>query len=104
MPVDFPDSSYIHWTKSPKKKYPAEKSYEQQHKKSKKKSPLHSNPYLEDQPKVLPGSAGSPWSQEEDDELVELVDAGYTLKELADHFERTKGSIRARMRRLGLDE
>ena len=52
--------------------------------------------------KNLPTNAGKPWSAEEDAKLKALYEAGVSRKELCAEFERTTGSITARLTRLGL--
>ena len=49
----------------------------------------------------LPGSAGSPWSEAEDKELLTTFDAGVPVKELAVKHGRTRGAIASRLVRLG---
>ncbi|MBP7801691.1 MAG: AAA family ATPase, partial [Saprospiraceae bacterium] len=105
-PDDFQDSNHIHWTKGAKKAYKEEKSadnYNTKKAKYKKKSPFDFIPYLEDQPKPAAASAGAIWTTEEDDELTMMFEEGLSLQEMASHFGRTKGAIRARQRRLGLE-
>ena len=46
---------------------------------------------------------GSGWSEQEDAELRDGVEAGLDLEELVDHFERPAEHIEARMTELGLD-
>lgn len=57
-----------------------------------------------------PANAQAPWTKEQDDELLERwTSAGDTLsatkvrRDLATHFGRTTGSIRARLLRIGCD-
>ena len=49
----------------------------------------------------LPPKAGSAWSRAEEQELIIAFDAGSSEKELAEAHQRTKGSIHARLIRLG---
>ena len=48
--------------------------------------------------------AGKPWSAQEDLRLRHSFEAGSSVSTLATTHERTRGSIRARLRRLGLIE
>lgn len=48
-----------------------------------------------------PGSSYQPWSKELDRELKELYESGATIAEIAASFERTRGLIAARLRKLG---
>lgn len=51
----------------------------------------------------LPTNQGKPWTPEADKLLVREFDAGRPLEELASKFERTVGSIQARLYKLGRD-
>ena len=48
-----------------------------------------------------PKKQGEPWSEEDDRKLITLFDAGKALHELTPVFERTIGSIRARLLKYG---
>ncbi|MCC5906743.1 MAG: ATP-dependent helicase [Balneolaceae bacterium] len=48
--------------------------------------------------------AYKPWTQQLDDELAELYREGVQEKRLANHFGRTNGAIRARIKKLGLEK
>jgi hypothetical protein len=43
------------------------------------------------------------WQVEEERELIDMVEQGKTLEELARHFKRSPEAIRMKIRRLGLD-
>jgi len=49
-------------------------------------------------------NAGRPWSDDDDQALATAFDAGQTVAALANRFERTRGSIHARLVRLGKAE
>ena len=49
----------------------------------------------------LPSKAGKPWNSEEDAELISKFDSGLGIDELVKLHQRTKGSIGARLVRLG---
>lgn len=49
----------------------------------------------------LPKSAGKPWDDAEEKQLLQGFDSGTTIAQLARQHERTQGSIRARLERLG---
>jgi len=51
--------------------------------------------------RVLPANAGKAWTAEEQNELIKSYDAGMSLAELAKKYQRTKGSIEARLIRAG---
>jgi hypothetical protein len=48
-----------------------------------------------------PRNAGRPWSAEDDVRLAELYDGGTPVARLAEQLERTRGSITARLVKLG---
>jgi transcriptional regulator NrdR family protein len=45
---------------------------------------------------------GTPWTEQQDDELQFLYEEGYTLKEIGEEIGRTPESVDKRIRRLGL--
>lgn len=49
------------------------------------------------------GAAYRPWTEYQDIELTEMYEEGYSINELVEHFERTKGAIFARIKKLELD-
>ena len=49
----------------------------------------------------LPANTGKPWSSEEDDRLATAFHEGRSMIELARAHERTRGSIQARLVKLG---
>lgn len=49
----------------------------------------------------LPNNAGKPWRKDDDLALESSFDDGLTLDELCEKYERTQGSIKARLVRLG---
>mgnify|MGYP006267181875 CR=1 FL=1 len=52
--------------------------------------------------KKQPRNAGQPWTSEQDATLEDMFNLGLPMSELSQHFGRTRGSIRARLRKLGL--
>ena len=44
------------------------------------------------------------WSEQEDEELISLIVKGTLTEEIAEQFQRTKGSIHSRLQRQGLLE
>jgi superfamily I DNA/RNA helicase len=48
--------------------------------------------------------AYTPWTEEQDDELTTKYCEGVNIKDLANHFGRTKGAIVSRIKKLELDE
>jgi hypothetical protein len=54
---------------------------------------------------AMPRNAGKPWTQAEDDELLQRFDAGLAVDALASAHERTRAGIEARLVKHGrLDE
>lgn len=49
-----------------------------------------------------PAAAGKSWSEDEDQELCELWEEGWTVADLSERLERTESGIAARLVRLGL--
>ena len=108
MPENFPHSSQIHLTKSEPTKgrketehddsqnIPASRSTFKQYPKEKAKLVL----------KVGEKNSGAyqPWTEELDDELTIMYCKGSDIKEMAEHFQRTKGAIWARIRKLELED
>lgn len=51
--------------------------------------------------KKLPKNAGKAWNDELDKELISKFDEGISIEELVIIFERTKGSIKTKLEKLG---
>ena len=51
--------------------------------------------------RALPPNAGKPWSKEEERQLADEFDKGMPAKEIAAKHARTRGSITARLVRIG---
>ena len=51
--------------------------------------------------KVKPENTGKPWTTEDEEILCRMFDSGSSVKEICDHFARTKGAIAARLVHLG---
>ncbi|MBQ7094471.1 MAG: hypothetical protein IJN84_08145 [Clostridia bacterium] len=49
----------------------------------------------------LPENAGKPWTKADEEKLCEMFDNGASKSEICAYFKRTKGSISARLVRLG---
>ena len=49
-------------------------------------------------------NAGKPWSSKDDENLIEMYENGASITEIAAHYKRTKGAIRSRLVKLGLEE
>ena len=46
-------------------------------------------------------NAGKPWTESDDRKLCEMYDAGYSKRELCEHFKRSSGAIDSRLVKLG---
>ncbi len=53
---------------------------------------------------VYTESAGMPWTDEEDSMLEIEMEEGLTVKQISDNHKRSLGAIRARIKKLGLEE
>lgn len=51
--------------------------------------------------KNMPENHGKPWTIEEEKNLCELYDCGFSIQKLSSYFERTEGGITSRLSRLG---
>jgi len=49
----------------------------------------------------LPDNAGKPWLSQEDEDLIIAFEDGVTIQELARRHQRTVGSIKSRLVKLG---
>lgn len=49
----------------------------------------------------LPKNSGKPWTEALDQELCDMFDCGASVKELCEHFMRSRGGIASRLVRLG---
>ena len=61
----------------------------------------HSNQHMEEQKAVYP-NAYKPWSEDDDALLTKLYKEGTSIKELISLFQRNRGGIASRLRKLGL--
>ena len=49
----------------------------------------------------LPGNAGKPWTEGEDNQLINTYDSGKSIKEISEEHKRTEGAIKSRLLKLG---
>lgn len=110
-PVDFPVSSHIHWTKTSTVTTntgfnPNNKQYDKFDiaTKHKTNNALYRNPILGDKPSKAPIEPNSSWTEEMNNELTIQYFDGESLQNLAYQFGKTKGAIRARIKKLGLHD
>ena len=59
--------------------------------------------YMEQQ-KLLYANAYAKWTPEEDSELLELYSKGWSIKDLVIRFERNRGAIRSRIKKLTMEQ
>lgn len=64
--------------------------------------PLQQKPNHILEQRALYANAYRPWSTEDDEKLAQLYNEGKTIAELMAHFQRNRGGIRSRLRKLGL--
>lgn len=48
-----------------------------------------------------PANAGKPWNEQDENELLEMFEAGADNERICAHFKRTEGAIAARLVKLG---
>ncbi|MCB0801940.1 MAG: ATP-binding domain-containing protein, partial [Flavobacteriales bacterium] len=102
MPKNFPKSAQIHVMRVESEEEQSEKSViekiESKSNKSKEKA------YSIEKIREKHNGAYRPWTTELDDELTVLYCEGINVRDLSKHFERTKGAIRSRIKKLELEE
>jgi hypothetical protein len=49
----------------------------------------------------LPENAGKPWTEEEDNQLINNYDTGKSFKEISEKHKRTESAIKSRLLKLG---
>jgi F-box protein 18 (helicase) len=105
MPADFTPSKQIHVMKVIEEETEAQVPAG---KKSIINGEMSSNAmekaYSVDEVRTKHKDAYKPWTQELDDELIEMYCGGINVKDIAKHFGRTKGAIQSRIKKLELEE
>jgi F-box protein 18 (helicase) len=99
MPFDFPTSKQIHIMRVAK-----EDAKQASTVKDKTAVNGTEKKYSVDELRTIHKDAYKPWTEELDDELTVMYCEGVNVKDLAKHFERTKGAILSRIRKLELEE
>lgn len=100
-PKEFPDSASIVWLKMPKEEQQVDVASPPVHSIVKENNgKAYSVSTIREQHK----DAYAPWNKALDTELRELAEGGENIASLANHFGRTKGAIRSRLRKLGEEE
>ena len=49
----------------------------------------------------LPENAGKPWTEEEDNQLINTYDGDKSIREISEEHKRTEGAIKSRLLKLG---
>ncbi|MHB9156296.1 MAG: hypothetical protein ACYC5N_11530 [Endomicrobiales bacterium] len=62
---------------------------------------LRSKGQKDERHKTLPSKAGVPWSDGEDQKLIQEFDGGKSIQDMSQEHGRTSGAIRSRLVRLG---
>jgi superfamily I DNA/RNA helicase len=101
LPNDFPESSQIHLVKSLSKKEKKElakaKQSDNQERKIEKKQSF-------EEVRKTHKDAYMPWTEKLDYELTVMFCEGVNVRDMANHFGRTKGAIKSRIKKLELEE
>ena len=106
IPNDFPASSNIHIMRRANKEVRTETTPQTglQTQKSEQNPQDKVKAYTFEEVREKHAEAYRPWTQELDDELTVMYCEGVNVRDLAKHFGRTNGAIRARIKKLELEE
>lgn len=107
MPKEFPASSHIHVMKVATEE--EKKEMEKQLNRASnivsiKKNAENNKAYSVEKAREEQKKAYAPWTNELDEELTAMYCKGSTIKEMANHFGRTKGAVWSRIKKLDLVE
>ena len=80
---------------------PSKQSYDANEELSSPAQPKRKKAYTLEEKRNEHGNAYIPWEEEADKLLCRLYDEGNSISVLAEMFERTKGAIRSRLKKLG---
>ena len=103
MPKDFPVSPQIYVVKALSKEEKQKAKYESQRSNQPEKQ-VKEKTYKVEEVREKHKDAYKPWTDELDNELRTMFLDGTNLKELATHFDRTRGAITSRLVKLNLSE
>lgn len=106
LPKDFPPSAQIHIIKQEpeevtRENVEREKETPIEMQMTRTEAPKKKAYIVEEIRKEFRG-AYLPWNTDADNELKQILREGLNVREMAEHFGRTKGAIESRMRKLGL--
>lgn len=106
VPKEFPVSSKIHIIKAAAKEQKEKTVATKQSSLAvkKKKTEPATKGYSVQEVRQRIKDAYKPWTEELDEELTSLFNKGANIRDLTNHFGRTKGAIIARIKKLELDE
>jgi F-box protein, helicase, 18 len=106
LPKDFPASPQIHIIKTEVEEVTSEKTKENKPvleiQETKIESPKE-KAYLVEEIRKEFKEAYQPWDAEADNELKQIFKEGLSVREMAEHFGRTTGAIRSRVKKLCLN-
>lgn len=104
LPDSFPVSSHIHIVKAKNEadKIPAESSFNRKKPSFKKPTgrEIKEKAYSLAERRTTHHDAYKPWTSELDKQLKKLYDSGASVTQMAEHFDRTKGAILSRLKKL----
>ena len=103
MPKDFPVSPQIYVVRALSKEEKQKEKYESQ-KNNQPEKQMKEKSYKVEEVREKHKDAYKPWTDELDNELRTMFLDGTNLKELATHFDRTRGAITSRLVKLNLSE
>ena len=103
MPKDFPVSPQIYVVRALSKEEKQKAKYESQRSNQPEKQ-VKEKTYKVEEVREKHKDAYKPWTDELDNELRTMFLDGTNLKELATHFDRTRGAITSRLVKLNLSE
>jgi superfamily I DNA/RNA helicase len=106
LPKDFPPSSQIHIIKQKAEEVTQECVEEEKEtpveiQSTRTKAQKEKAYVVEEIRKEFKG-AYLPWDRDADNELKQIIREGLNVREMAEHFGRTKGALESRIRKLGL--
>lgn len=105
MPVNFPPSSHIHVLDAPVEEEGAEKDNTKPFTwETSTDSGARQKSYSVEEVRNRHKDAYMPWSPALDDELTVMYCEGVSIRTMAEHFGRTSGAIRSRIKKLDLYE
>jgi len=103
LPAGFPGSAHIQIIKPKEKEEPPQNTQEEKEAPSKIKETQKEKAYTVEEVRKEFKEAYQPWDRDADNELRQILGEGLNVVEMAEHFGRTSGAIRSRIKKLGLN-